>query len=140
VSILGILDIFGKRNEKTDAANGPTFMVSTELFPYKLEARKSITATLSVKIRNVTKDVLLASVVVEVPSQLGLDEMNLSKQKDLKVGEMQPQELKEVQVKLYSGLKSDPGEYTLTLTAIAHYRDYTHVLNEVRKRVAVEII
>jgi uncharacterized membrane protein len=136
VSILGILDIFGKRNEKTDAANGPTFMVSTELFPYKLEARKSSTATLSVKIRNVTKDVLLASVVVEV----GLDEMNLSKQKDLKVGEMQPQELKEVQVKLYSGLKSDPGEYTLTLTAIAHYRDYTHVLNEVRKRVAVEII
>jgi hypothetical protein len=137
---LGILDIFGKREEKSNAANSIPFTVSTELFPYKLEARKSGSAVLSVKIRNITKDVLLTSVVAEVPGQLGFDEMNLSKQKEVKVGDIQPDEVKDIKIILYSSLKSDPGEYTLTLTTTAHYRDYGHVLNEVKKRVAIEII
>lgn len=109
-------------------------------FPYKLQSKKSSSATLIVKVKNVTKEVLLTSIVVEAPNQLGFDEMIMAKQRELRIGEMQPEESKEVKFPLYSSLKSDPGEYTLSLTAIAHYRDYGHVLNAVKKRVAVEIV
>jgi len=95
---------------------------------------------MTVKVMNITKEVLLTSVVAEVPGQLGFDEMNLSKQREVRLGELQPNELKEVRIPVYSSMKSDAGEYTLTLTAIAHYRDYGHVLNMVKKRVAVEIV
>jgi uncharacterized membrane protein len=137
---MGILNIFGKKDSTTAASAGPTFNVSTELFPYRLQARKSSSAVLQIKVKNLTKDVVLTSVVAEVPNQLGFDEMILSKQKQVKVGEIQPGEEKDVRINLYTSLKSDPGNYTLMLTTTAHYRDYTHVLNDVRKRVAVELV
>ncbi len=138
--VLSILNIFGKKDAASDLAKGPPFSVSTELFPYKLQAKKSNSAIMTVKITNITKEILLTSIVAEVPGQLGFDEMNLSKQREVRVGEMQPNELKEIRIPLYSSMKSDPGDYTLTLTAIAHYRDYGHVLNMVKKRVEVEIV
>jgi uncharacterized membrane protein len=137
---LGILNIFGKKDATNDITKGPPFSVATELFPYRLQAKKSSSATLIIKVRNITKEILLTSIVAEVPGQLGFDEMNLSKQREVRVGELQPDETKEIKLGLYSSLKSDPGEYTLTLTAIAHYRDYGHVLNAVKKRIAIEII
>ncbi len=137
---LGLLNIFGKKDAATDITNNPPFTVSTELFPYKLKARKSNSAILTVKVKNITKEILLTSVVAEVPSQLGFDEMNLSKQRELRVGELQPGELKEIKIPLYGGMKSDAGEYTLTLTTIAHYRDYGHVLNAIKKRIAIDIV
>jgi uncharacterized membrane protein len=95
---------------------------------------------MTVKMTNITKEILLSSVVVEAPGQLGFDEMNLSKQREVRIGELQPNEAREIRISVYSSMKSDPGEYTLTLTAIAHYRDYGHVLNMVKKRVAVDIV
>lgn len=137
---MGILDVFGKKDNAQGGTKGPPFTVATELFPYKLQAKKNSSASLIIKIKNVSKDAVLTSVVAEVPPQLGFDEMNLSKQKELKVGEIQPNELKEVKMNLYSSLKSDPGEYTVTLTTYAHYRDYTHVLDSVKKRISIDLI
>jgi uncharacterized membrane protein len=137
---LGLLNIFGKKDAANEISKGPPFTVSTEFFPYKLQAKRSNSAMMTVKVMNITKEVLLTSVVAEVPGQLGFDEMNLSKQREVRLGELQPNELKEVRIPVYCSMKSDAGEYTLTLTAIAHYRDYGHVLNMVKKRVAVEIV
>ena len=38
------------------------------------------------------------------------------------------------------GIKTDPGEYTVTLTAMAHYRDYGHVINAVKKRTTLSVV
>ncbi len=137
---MGIFNMFGKKDSASDITNGPPYSVATELVPYKLYAKKNSSATLVVKVKNLTKDVLLTSIVAEVPGHLGFDEMMISKQRELRVGEMQPGEGKELKFNLYSNLGSDAGEYTLTLTTIAHYRDYGHVLNAVKKRVTVDIV
>lgn len=137
---MGILDIFGKKDSAKDITSGPPYSVATELVPYKLYAKKAGSATLVVKVKNLTKDVLLTSVVAETPGKIGFDEMMVSKQRELRIGEMQPNEVKEVKFGIYSSMGSDAGEYTLTLTTIAHYRDYGHVLNAVKKRVLVELI
>jgi uncharacterized membrane protein len=137
---MGILNIFGKKDSAKEITKGPPYSVSTELVPYKLYAKKNSSASLSIKLRNLTKDVLLTSVVVESPGKIGFDEMLVSKQRELRIGDMQPGEDKEVRLSVYGGPGSDAGEYTLTLTAIAHYRDYAHVLNAVKKRVVVDIV
>ena len=115
-------------------------MISTELVPYRLYSRRNSSATLMVKVRNVTKDILLTSVVAELPNKLGFDEMVLSRQREIRVGEMQPNEQKEVKFNIYGGVGSDAGEYTLRLTTIAHYRDYSHVLNAVKKQVQISVV
>lgn len=137
---MGFLDLFGKKDSAAGITKGPPFQVATELVPYRLYAKTKSSATLSIRIKNLTKDVLLTSVVLESPGKIGFDEMVVSKQREVRVGEMQPGEEREVRVGIYGGAGSDAGEYTLSLTTIAHYRDYAHVLNAVKKRVAIDVV
>jgi uncharacterized membrane protein len=136
----GIFNIFGKRDVSTDLTKNSPYKLSTELVPYKLYANKSSTASLMVRVKNVTNEILMTSVVAELPSQLGFDELGMSKQREIRLGELAPNEEKEVRFDVFSGVSSDPGEYTMMLTAIAHYRDYGHVINAVKKRTALNVI
>jgi uncharacterized membrane protein len=137
---MGILNLFGKKDSAAEITKGPPFSVSTELVPYRLHAKSVESAVLNVKVRNLTKDVLLTSVVAKVPGKLGFDEMVMQKEKEQRAGEMQPGEVKEMKFIIYSSLGADPGEYKLTLSTFAHYRDYAHVLNSVKKDVPISVI
>ena len=137
---MGILDMFGKKDSTTDITKGPPYSVATELVPYRLHAKTSSSAMLNIKVKNMTKDVLLTSVVARVPGKIGFDEMVMQKEREQKLGELQPGEIKEARFSIYSSLGSDAGTYNLTLTAFAHYRDYGHVLNFVKKEVQVSVI
>lgn len=138
--MVGIFNIFGKRDVSTDLTKSSPYRLSTEMVPYKLYANKSSTASLMVRIKNMTNEILLTSVVAELPNQLGFDEVGVSKQREIRIGEIAPYEEKEVRFDLFSNLTSDPGEYTLMLTAIAHYRDYGHVINAVKKRTTLNVV
>ena len=140
VMVVGLLNIFGKKDAASDIAKGPPFSLMTEFMPYKLYSKRSSSSTLRITVRNLTKEILLTSVVAEVPSQLSFDELMTSKQKEVRIGEIPPGESKDVRMNVYTSVGSDPGEYTMTLTTIAHYRDYGHVLNALKKRITVELI
>lgn len=137
---MGIFDIFGKKDSATDITKAAPFMISTELVPYRLYARRNSSATLIVKVKNLTKDILLTSVVAELPQKLGFDEMQMSKQREIRIGELPANEEKEVKFNIFGGSGSEAGEYTLRLTTIAHYRDYSHVLNAVKKQIQVSVV
>ncbi|MGD0510233.1 MAG: hypothetical protein ABSA33_00165 [Candidatus Micrarchaeaceae archaeon] len=137
---MGIMNLFGKKDSANEITKGPPYSISTELVPYKLHAKMSSNALLIVKVRNLTKDVLMTSVVAKVPGKLGFDEMVMQKEKEVRVGDMQPAETKEIEFKIYSSIGSEVGDYTLALTTFAHYRDYAHVLNSIRKDVTVSLI
>jgi uncharacterized membrane protein len=137
---MGIFNIFGKKDAGTELMRTLPFKVSTEWVPYKLYAKRPSSSSLRVRIRNATKEVLLTSVVAELPKQLAFEAMGLSKEREMRVGELAPDEEKEVRFDVYSGMSSDPGEYTLNLTAIAHYRDYGHVINAVKKKVTISVV
>ena len=95
---------------------------------------------LNVKVRNLTKEVLLTSIVVSVAGKIGFDEMGRQNTKEQRLGEMQPGEVKETKFNIYANLGTDAGNYTVTLDTFAHYRDYTHVLDSVRKDVQIGVI
>lgn len=137
---MGIFNLFGKKDVGSELTKSSPYRLATEWVPYKLFASKKSSAMLIVKLKNMTNEVLLTSVVAELPKQLGFDQMSLSKERELRLGDIAPNEEKEVRFDVYSNMNSDPGEYTLNLTAIAHYRDYGHVLNAVKKRVTLEVV
>jgi len=66
--------------------------------------------------------------------------MGLANTKEIRIGELAPNEEKEVRADIYSNSGTEKGEYTLVLTAFAHYRDYGHVLNAMKKRSIVEVV
>jgi len=135
-----IFNIFGKKDAASDLTSVPPYRLSAEMVPYKIYANRNSSATMVVKLANNTNEILLTSLVAELPSQLGFDELGVSKQKEVRIGEIAPHEEKELRLEVYGGLNSDPGEYTVALTAIAHYRDYGHVLNAVKKRTVVNVV
>lgn len=137
---MGIFNLFGKRDVSEELTKGLPYKIATEWVPYRLYSNRSSSCTLHVRIRNVSKEVLLTSVVAELPNNLAFEPMGISKEREVRVGELMPNEERDVKIEVHSNLNSDPGEYTLNLTAIAHYRNYGSILNAMKKRVTVSVV
>ena len=137
---MGIFNIFGKKDVSSALISNTPYRISTEWVPYKLYANRQNSVSLMVKVKNLTGEILLTSVVAELPKQLGFDEMRVAKERELRLGKMAPNEEKEIRFEVFSGITSDPGDYTVTVTTIAHYMDYGHVINAVKKRTTVSVV
>jgi uncharacterized membrane protein len=140
IDFMAIFNLFGKKDVSKELVKGSPYRLFTEWVPYKLYANKNSSCTLNVKLKNMTNESLLTSVVVELPDTLGFDHMGMVKQKELRIGDMGPNEEKEIGLEVFGGLGSDAGEYTITLTAMAHYRDYGHIINAVKKRTTLQVV
>ena len=137
---MGLFDRFGKKNVSTDLEKQLPYSMKTEFVPYKLKANGRGTASLVVDIRNVTKEPVMSSVVVEVPARLSLDDIGMAKEKEVRLGTLAPNEEKRAVVDIFSSPATDKGDYTVSVTAFIHYRDYGHVLNSMKKRVLLSAL
>jgi uncharacterized membrane protein len=137
---MGIFNIFGKRDVTEELTKSAPYRLATEWVPYRLYSGKKSSSVLVIKLKNTTREPLLTSVVAELPKQLGFDTMSLSKEQERRLGDVAPGEERELKFEVYPTANADAGEYTVNLTAIAHYRDYGHVLNAVKKRVTVDVV
>lgn len=137
---MGIFDLFGKKDVGTDLRKQLPYNITTEFVPYKLKANTRGSTTLVVNLKNMTESPVTSSVVVEVPERISLDSTGMSKEKEVRLGTLAPNESKDAKVEIFSSAGTDKGEYTLTITAFIHYRDYAHVLNAMKKRTILEAV
>ncbi|MCL4364845.1 MAG: hypothetical protein M1569_01565 [Candidatus Marsarchaeota archaeon] len=137
---MGILDLFGKKDVATDLGRQLPYRISTEFVPYKLRANSRGNTTLKVNLKNMTQEPVISSVVVQVPERISLDSTGIAKEKEVRLGTLAPGESKDAKIDLFSGEGTDKGEYTVTISAFIHYRDYAHVLNAMKKRTTVEAV
>jgi uncharacterized membrane protein len=111
----------------------------TEFVPYKLYANRKNSVLLMLKLKNLTREPVLSSLVVELPKNLSLDDTGLASTKELRLGMLSPGEEKESRIEVHGDAGTDKGEYTLSVTAFIHYRDYGHVLNAMKKKALLEV-
>lgn len=137
---MGIFDLFGKRDVSGSLGKKMPYAIRTEFVPYKLKAKERSSSSFVVTIKNLTGEPVVSSLVIDVPKQLSLDSTGISKQKELRLGTLSPDESKETKTEVFGDVGTDSGEYTITLTAFIHYRDYAHVLNAMKKRVVIEAV
>lgn len=135
-----ILNLFGKRDVSADLEKPVPYKLAIEFLPYKLFANRRSSSSMFIKIRNMTQEPLMTSLVIDVPTQLSLDETGLTKTKEVRLGDIPSETEKECRIDVYSSSSTDKGEYTISLTAFAHYRDYAHVLNSMKKRTALNVV
>ncbi len=137
---MGIFDLFGKRDVATDLRKALPYSISTEFVPYKLKSNSRGSTTLRVGLKNMTQEPVISSVVVQVPDRISLDSTGIAKEKEVRLGTLAPGEAKDAKIEVFGGAGTDKGEYTVTITAFIHYRDYAHVLNAMKKRTTVEAV
>jgi uncharacterized membrane protein len=133
---MGIFDLFGKRQ----VTGEQMFSMTTEFHPFKLTAHQADSIDLEIKLRNNFEKDVLASVVVQVPKPLGLDKSCFMQQRELRLGILQAGETKDIKLQIYSGQRVAKGSYPVSIFAISHYRDYSYVLNEIRKKVELRVV
>jgi len=136
---MGLFDIFGKKNVGEDLSKKYPFRVSVSFIPYKLNANSKSSVQAQIKVKNLLNEPALTSIVVEVPKQLGLEETCISKEKEIRIGVIAPQEEKEVKCEIWSSNITDKGEYTITISAFAHYLNYAYVITGVKKRAMLRV-
>ncbi|MFA6329579.1 MAG: hypothetical protein WCX64_02750 [Candidatus Micrarchaeia archaeon] len=131
---MGITDVlFGKK--KVPAFSAGVFSIDTTIHPFRIAAHKADYAQLDIVVTNRFDKELLTSIVIGVPKALGFEQSALSHQREIRAGTLGPGESKTVRVQVWGTARTDPGEYEIKIFAISHYRDYSYVLNEVRKTV-----
>jgi uncharacterized membrane protein len=130
--------MFRKKDDAAGQKQAP-YLVQTELNPYRLYANRTSSATLVVKIKNITKEPLMTSFMVELPSAISLDELGMSKSKEFRIGDINAGEEKELRITLFGGMKTERGDYTIRLRTTAHFRDYNHVINEMRQNKSIGV-
>ncbi len=124
---MGILQLF-KKNSNSD--NSKPLLISVSMIPYVLKANERSSSTVNVKIKNLLNEPALISLRLEVPKPLSVDYTGLIKEKEVKLGLLNPKEEKEANIDIFSNTGTDEGEYTIKLVVFKHYKDYTFVENQ----------
>jgi uncharacterized membrane protein len=137
---MGIFGLFGKKDVKEDIEKKVPYSIKSSFTPYRLRANNRNSAAMAIQIKNLTNEPVMASVVLEVPDRLSLDETGFSKQKEVRLGMLGANEERETRVDVYGNTATDAGEYTIGITAFVHYRDYAHVLNAAKKRSVLQVV
>ncbi len=134
-----LFGLFGKKDATEAITKEAPYRIISEFVPYRLYANRKNSVRMFIKVKNLTNEPTLTSVIVEVPKGLSLDETGIEKEKELRLGMLAPGEEKQIYADIFGDAGTDKGEYTLSLTAFLHYLDYGHVLNAVRKRSILEV-
>ncbi len=132
---MGLLELFGKKPVVTDAP----YAITAEFHPMRLQAHKNDFVQLEVALQNASSQEFLTSLVLVVQKPLALDQTGLSSQREIRLGQLKPGEVKRLTINVYGTARTDSGEYLVKLYAISHYRDYGHILNEIRKIMALRV-
>lgn len=137
---MGLFGLFGKKDVKEELGKAMPFAITSGFTPFHLRANTRSTSTLSIKLKNLTGESVMASVVIEVPDKLSMDETGFARQKEVRLGMLAPNDEKGLGVDIYGNTSTDSGEYTIGINAFVHYRDYAHVLNGAKKRVLLRVV
>lgn len=137
---MGLLDIFGKKDVGEELVKKVPYSMKLKFHPYRLNANKMESVLLFVELKNLKEEVLLTSVIIELPKNLGFDQTALSNAREIRIGEMKPGEEKSVKVEVWGNPRTDSGDYSLKVTAICHYRNYGYLLNAEKKEVVLRVV
>lgn len=137
---MGLLDIFGKKDVGEELVRKVPYSMKLKFHPYRLNANKMESVLLFVELKNLKEEVLLTSVIIELPKNLGFDQTALSNAREIRIGEMKSGEEKVVKVEVWGNPRTDPEEYTLKVTAICHYRNYGYLLNAEKKEIVLRAV
>lgn len=133
---MGIFDLFGSKAVPLDQM----FTITSEFHPFKLTANRPDSVDLEIKLKNNMDKEVLTSIVVQVPKPLGLDKSGFMQQREVRLGTIQPHATRDIKVEIYSGQRVGKGAYPVSIFAISHYRDYSYILNEMRKKVEIRVV
>jgi len=133
---MGILEsLFGKKETIT----GP-FKVKTTFHPYRLKSKTNDNIDMHLELTNNDEHKNKVSLKINVDRGIGIDSTMIKKTIVKKLGEMKPNEKKEIIIKIHSSSSTKAGEHKIGIVVYSHFRDYAHILNAMKKIVSLRVV
>lgn len=136
---MGLFDLFGKKDVSSVAKKVP-YEIKTSLNPIRLSAHKIDRCDLEIKIKNISDETVLCSVVVEVGNGLAMDQTGIHKTKEIRIGYLSKGDEYTVIVPIWSNVMTNPGSIPVKINAYVHYRTYSYILNGVKKEISLRVV
>ncbi len=136
---MGILDLFGKKDVSPIAKKVP-FDIKTSFNPVRISSHKIDRCDLEIKIKNMTNETVLTSLVIEVGNNLGLDQTGIHRTKEIRVGYLNKGDSYTIIVPIWSNSTTPPGNAPVKINAYVHYRTYSYILNGVKKDSVLRVV
>lgn len=136
---MGLLDLFGKK-DASKVVKGVPFDIRTSFNPVRLSSHKTDRCDLEIKIKNISEETMLTSLVIEISQGIGLDQMGIQKAKEIRIGYLNKGEEYTIIVPIWSNSSTNQGECPVKVTAFVHYRTYAYVLNSVKKTLPLRVV
>ncbi|MEM0437741.1 MAG: hypothetical protein QXU54_00395 [Candidatus Micrarchaeia archaeon] len=114
--------------------------LKVELSPLRLKKGDERPVTMKIRVKNLEQQENLTSILVEIPSTVGFDKTGFVSRKEIRVGNIAPNEEKVFDVDLFSHQKTNTGSYVIRVIANKHYRGYSHVFANAVKEVTLRIV
>lgn len=113
------------------------YILKVNMRPFRLKAKQNNSVNLEIIVKNVSDEEKLTSVKVKTSRWLGTDATLLKKEVIVKLGKMQPDELKTVNVRVHGSSATPQGNHSIAVLVLSHFRDYDQFMNIVRKKIQV---
>ncbi|MBI5046140.1 hypothetical protein HZC07_00200 [Candidatus Micrarchaeota archaeon] len=142
---MGFLETLMRRNENKESAentsNSP-FRMNLSFSPLRLSAMKDNKVNMIIKITNLTKEPQLVSLDANLQNRMliGFEPTCIHKTNEKKVGELKPNETREIVIPIWGTNQTKPGDYTIEVSAYCHYITYEKVVSYVRKRINLRVV
>ena len=130
-------DLFGKKEVPRSSA---VYSLECSLHPYRIEANKNYSIDLEISVKNLFEREQLTSIVIVTPKTIGFDQSALSSQREIRLGNLNPGETRNLKVAVWGTGRTNRGGYHVAVFAISHYRDYSYVLNETKKVLDLRVV
>lgn len=130
---MGLLDSVLKKGPKVGKLVKGVYSLDYKFHPFRLNANKNESVTLTLTIINESAKDLLTSVIVSLPEGLGFDNSAIAKSKEFRIGMMAPNETKEFKIEIYGNYRTSPKTYNIAVECVSNYRDYGYEMEKIKK-------
>ena len=135
-----LLNIFKKNDVEEGEIKENPFSLKSQFIPFRLNAYSNNSADLHLKLKNKGETAVLTSIIINVPNDLGMDQMGIQKRKEIRLGELKKQEEKELVIPIWATGLTKPGTQIISVTVNAHYRTYEYIINGMKKSIELRIV
>ena len=133
---MGLLDFLKGKKEEEEPKK--FFSLKANFNPIRLKKDSSV--DLYVTVKNLRDEDTLTSVLLIAPQSLGFDSTGVNNAREIRLDVLKGGEEKTLVVPVRAAASAEPGEYEISIAACAHYKDYDHVIGELRKRVVLRVV
>ncbi|MEM3372921.1 MAG: hypothetical protein QXF76_01765 [Candidatus Anstonellales archaeon] len=139
MSIIDKVFSFMSSNKEPKQLRNPFIGITYSYSPLRLKAYSNEKAILTIELVYSGEISAISSLEVNLQTGLSFDSTNINKKKIIRLGELNNNEKKSLELEIFSTVNTPKGSYKVELIANVHDKDYGQILRQFKKSFEIRV-